>query len=223
MTKDIGIVFLPNSECAALAKHITEVAAKALPTYKEAPNNPHITAIHIANLEPMGEFSLCTAFKSFAEKYSTTCTLLPIIGVNATGGNKDTGYKWLDLQFATLPELSGMRKDAVDTFCPYHNGILTRMNDDYATFNAQQLKDIEFCGVTYSSYLPHITAWYIDLPNETKTNALQDLAVKLLPETANLYCSADSIALVELGRNGNAINILEQYPLCQPKTDHEEL
>ena len=225
MTKDLGIVYLPNKDCREFAKRMTIEAAQALPNYKEVPNNPHITAIHIANLDPTGETLVQTAFKEFYHKFSATCIKLPIKGVNAIGGSKDTGYKWLDLQFETLPELAFMRQDAVDTFCPYHHGILTRMNDDYANFNPAQLEQIAKCGVTYSPYLPHITVWYVDLPNEAKTSILQDVAIAMAHETIGLTCYAESIALVELGRNGNAINILEQYPLCliEEKNNIDEL
>jgi hypothetical protein len=225
MTRDLGIVYLPNEQCRLFAEHMTSKAGKALPNYKEAANNPHITAIHIANLDPVGEMSLRTAFKSFAEKYSSTCIILPIKGINATGGSQAAGYKWLDLQFETLPELALMRQDAVDTFCPHHNGMLTRMSDDYANFNEAQLAQIEHCGVTYSPYLPHITAWYVDLPIEQKTTVLQDVANAMASEANGLNCYAESIALVELGRNGNAINILEQYPLClvEAKDNSDEL
>jgi hypothetical protein len=88
------------------------------------------------------------------------------------------------------------------------------MNDDIAKFNEAQKTDIEKCGVTYTSYLPHITAWYIDLPSEPKITELQDISIALRSDINDLRCSVDSIALVELGRNGNALTITQQYPLC---------
>ena len=220
MTRDLGIVYLPNKKCREFTERMTIEAAKALPNYKEAPNNPHITAIHIANLDQTGESLVQTAFQEFYNKFSATCIKLPIKGINATGGSKDTGYKWLDLQFETLPELAFMRQDAVDTFCPYHHGVLTRMKDDLESFNESQLQQLIKCGVTYYPYLPHITAWYVDFPNEQKTSILQDVAIAMAHETMSLTCYADSIALVELGRNGNAVNILEQHSLCLVEEKH---
>lgn len=114
-----------------------------------------------------------------------------------------------------------MRGDAVETFCRLHNGILTRMHDDIAKFSQDQMQQLDKCGVTFGNYIPHITAWYINLPSESKTPLLQDIAISLANETTDLNCYAKSVALVELGRNGNAINILEQYPLKAPASDFE--
>ncbi len=71
--------------------------------------------------------------------------------------------------------------------------------------------DIDQCGVTFSNYLPHITAWYVDLPKENKVNALEEIASAMHAD--KLSCSAEAVALVELGQNGNAVRIIEQYPL----------
>lgn len=215
MTKDIGIVFLPNQECKDFALKMTKVTAQTLPHLNQAQNNPHITAIHIANLDDAGQQEIKTLFKQFTSNWSgQECIALPIWDVNATGGNNDEGYKWLDLQFRTVPSLAMLRQEIVNNFCPLHNGILTRMHDDLSKFNQAQLADIEKCGVTFSSYLPHITAWYIDLPNEDKNSQLQEIAISLKEEAFSKICFAQSIALVELGRNGNAINILDQVELC---------
>jgi hypothetical protein len=127
MTKDIGIVFLPNEECKDFALHMTSEAAKKLIGFKQAINNPHITAIHIANLGADSEAKIKEVFREFYDKYSSTCINLPVKneGINPTGGNLQEGYKWLDLQFDTLPALAELRQAAVDIFCPFHNGTLT--------------------------------------------------------------------------------------------------
>lgn len=211
---DIGVVFLPNQECKDFALQMTRVAANELSSFVQVANNPHITAIHIANLGLMSEFYMHLEFFSLYHEIKTVCIELPIMDINSTGGNAEEGYKWLDLQFHTTPALADLRQKIVEKFCPLHNGTLTRMNDDMEKFNEVQLADIEKCGVTYSSYLPHITAWYIDLPNEPKTTKLQDIAVSLRNNVGDLHCYVEHIALVELGRNGNAVDILEQLPLC---------
>lgn len=51
MTADIGIVLLPNQRCENFAISMASNAAKVLPTFEKAHNNPHITLIHIANLD----------------------------------------------------------------------------------------------------------------------------------------------------------------------------
>jgi hypothetical protein len=214
MTKDIGIVFLPNQSCKEFAAGMTRSAARLLPEFKEAVNNLHITAIHIANLNEVGQANIQQVFREFYHKFAATCISLPYKDISATGGSMLSGYKWLDLQFETLPVLANIRQAALDTFCPLHNGVLTRMYDDMVNFTPQQQGQIKTCGVTFANYLPHITAWYIDLPSEPKTNKLQDIAFALKVEVNELTCFAESIALVELGRNGNAIRIIEQHPLC---------
>ena len=213
--KDLGIVFIPNSKCVNFIKGMTMAASLNLPNFKKAPNNPHITAIHIANLDEKSIVQMKDMFKTFATKHASTCIDLPVKGIRATGGSIETGFKWLDLDFELTPSLANIRKDATDTFCPLHKGMLTRMNDDYATFNEKQLSDIEECGVTFSTYVPHTTAWYVDLPNEAKTAVLQDVAEAFKDATAGLSCSVDRVALVELGRNGNAVDIVDSYPLAQ--------
>ncbi len=212
MTKDIGIVFLPNSECKNVAFEMTEAAARALPGFKKAQNNPHITAIHIANLNEDAQENLKQIADKFFLQYKSTCIEFPVTGIKATGGNLDEGFKWLDLQFETLESLKNIRQAIVNTFCSLHNGTLTRMYDDIDKFTETQNEQIEKCGVTFNPYLPHITAWYIDLPNELKTRMLHDVAENFVTDIET--CSAENIALVDLGRNGNAIEIIATYPLC---------
>ena len=144
---------------------------------------------------------------------------LPIKGIKATGGNSDTGYKWLDLQFDTPDILRDLRAEVVKTFCPLHKGFLTRMQDDPSNFipGSPLKNDIDQCGVTFSSYLPHITTWYVDLPKENKVNALEEIAS--IMHADKLSCSAEAVALVELGRNGNAMRIIEQYPLAKESSN----
>lgn len=216
-TKDIGIVFLPNQECQDYARLMTVKVRELLPNYTEATNNPHVTAIHIANLNEDEQDNLKQIADDFFPQFKATCITFPVTGIKATGGSIETGFKWFDLQFRTLEPLKTLRDEIVKKFCPLHNGILTRMQDDPNNFieGSQANTDIKECGVTYSSYTPHITTWYVDLPNEAKTTRLNDVAQSLIagsamPET----CYAENIALVELGRNGNAIEIIEIYPLC---------
>lgn len=211
---DIGIVLLPNKECKAFANSMTlEVAAK-LPSLTKLTNNSHITMIHIANQSPQDVLILQKEFEQFYSKATLKAFNLPIKGIRATGGNSDVGYKWLDLQFDTPDILNNLRSQMVKIFCPLHKGVLTRMQDDSSNFipGTPAKNDIDQCGVTFSSYLPHITTWYVDLPKENRVNALEEIASKLNAD--KLLCSAEEIALVELGRNGNAIRIIEQYPLA---------
>jgi hypothetical protein len=215
LSKDIGIVFLPNQECKNFAEHITNESSKVLAGFLKAENHPHITAIHIANVKPTTHEELQKKFDEFVLNESKECIPLPITGIKATGGNDTEGFKWLDLQFDTPKELTDLRAKIVEQFCPFHDGILTRMNDDLQNFNSQQKNDIKKCGVTYSSYLPHITLWYIDLPKENKTLQLAELAKSFDQNKPEVQCYIDSIALVELGRNGNAHKILKEFKMCK--------
>ena len=216
-TKDIGIVFLPNQECKKYVNLMTTKAIKLLPDYKQAQNNPHVTAIHIAHLNKDAQDNLKQIADSFFLQFKNSCIKFPVIGIKATGGSIEEGFKWLDLQFETLEPLRALRDEIIEKFCPLHNGTLARMNDDQSNFieGSQANTDIKECGVTYSSYIPHITAWYVDLPNEAKTTILNDVAQSLIagsamPET----CYAESVAVVELERNGNAVEIIGSHPLC---------
>lgn len=224
MTRDIGIVLLPNEQCKNFVNYMREETTKIVPqTYKKLPNNPHVTLIHIANLNEERVAQLHVVFNKFKAKFSS-CIALPIKGIKATGGSKEEGYKWLDLEFVieNANTLKEMRESSVDTFCSFHNGTLTRMYDDMARFNQEQKDDIEKCGVSFSKYQPHITIWYIDLPNEKKLVQLEEVANALSSQTTDLECKAVYISLVELGRNGNAIEVLEKHPLCDPLI-HEDL
>ena len=212
---DIGIVLLPNKECKDFALNMTKAAAKKLPDFVELPNNPHITIIHIANQNPQDVLVLRKEFDQFHHKDSLKVFNFPIKGIKATGGNPETGYKWLDLQFETPKVLSELRTEILKTFCPLHKGVLTRMQDDPSNFieGSTAKNDIDQCGVTFSNYIPHITTWYINLPKENKINTLEEIASSINAD--KLSCSAEDIALVELGRNGNATKIIEQYPLAK--------
>jgi hypothetical protein len=213
MVKDIGIVLLPNDECKKFAQHMQAETSKALPTFEQLPTHPHITLIHIANINESQEAKLHEAFQQFAHSAASDTIPLPIKGIKATGGNEQEGYKWLDLQFETDPKLAQLQKAAVERFCSFHNGILTRMYDDMDKFIPSQREDIKNCGVTYSNYLPHISTWYVNLPHEQKTVHLQQIADSMSLNIPELECSAEAIALVVLGRNGNAESIIEQYTL----------
>ncbi len=216
---DIGIVLLPNKECKAFVLNMTKEAADKLHGLVELPNNPHITMIHIANQNPQDVLALQKEFEQFYSKVTLKAFNLPIKGIKATGGNSDAGYKWLDLQFDTPDILSNLRSQVVKTFCPLHKGILTRMQDDPSNFipGSPAKNDIDQCGVTFSNYLPHITTWYVDLPKENKVNTLEEIALKIHAD--KLSCSAEAVALVELGRNGNAMRIIEQYPLAKESSN----
>lgn len=209
--KDLGIVFLPNFECKKFADHMTNLTEKKLKSSKKIRNTPHITAIHIANLDASGVNNVKQEFKRFSKEISKNHIELPILTVNATGGTPIDGYKWLDLQFKGEPLLLDIRNKAVDIFCPFHNGVLTRMNDDITNFNEDQKEQIKRCGVTYKNYIPHITTWYVNLPIEAKTLVLEDLAREI--DTEKLSCHVESIALVELGRNGNVVKIIDRHAL----------
>lgn len=212
---DIGIVLLPNKECKNFANAMTAEVAAKLPYLNKSPNNPHITMIHIANQNPQDVLVLQKEFEQFYSKVTLKAFNLPIKGIKATGGDPEAGYKWLDLQFDTPEYLQELRADVIKTFCPLHKGVLTRMQDDPSNFieGSPAKNDIDQCGVTFSSYLPHITSWYVDLPKENKVTALEEIA--LSTHVDKLSCYAEALALVELGRNGNAMRIIEQYPLSK--------
>lgn len=216
---DIGIVLLPNKECKNFANSMTADVAAKLPSLTKLANNPHITMIHIANQNPQDVLTLQKEFEQFYSKVTLKAFNLPIKGIKATGGNSDTGYKWLDLQFDTPDILNNLRSQVIKIFCPLHKGVLTRMQDDPSNFTpgSPAKNDIDQCGVTFSSYLPHITTWYVDLPKENKVNALDEIASSMHAD--KLVCSAEAVALVELGRNGNAIRIIEQYPLAKESSN----
>lgn len=213
MTKDIGIVLLPNDECKNLSLYLTLGIEERLSGSKKLENNPHITLLHIANQNEIQENFIKIAFKKFYDLMPNSQINLPFKATQATGGSKDLGYKWADLQFQTLDILNNLRESVLDQFCFFHNGILTRMHDDMDKFTLEQLSQIEKCGIVTHPYTPHITLWYIDIPNENKSTELEEIISSFQGGIENLNCYADSIALVELGRNGNAFKIIEQYSL----------
>jgi len=214
MTKDIGIVLLPNQDCKSFALEISSQIEKQLPDSVKLSNTPHITLLHVANLDEVDQALLQRSFAKFIKDNNNQDINLPITGIKATGGSINAGYKWIDLQFITENKLQIFREVILKKFCFAHNGILTRINDDLANFNQDQLKQLEKCGVVTHPYTPHITLWYVDLPHENKIVELEYVAESLNHEIKDLTCYADSIALVELGRNGNALGIIDQYTLA---------
>gem|GEM_PF-5657692 len=220
--KDLGVVLLPNVKCSIFAEYRMQAAAFIATGGAYFVNTPHITLIHIANLNEESQGEIRGKFLEFSQDKAGDYNL-PIKGIKATGGDSETGFKWLDLQFHTLPPLADLRAMAVATFCPLHNGTLTRMFDDPNNFaeGSQSLEDIAKCGVAFSSYTPHITAWYVDLPNVSKSKLLEGVANDPLVASGieDLSCYATAIALVELGRNGNAIEVIEQVSILSVDYD----
>lgn len=219
MTKDIGIVLLPNSECNKLALTRTTKITEQLIGYTQAKNTPHITLLHIANQDESHENRLKVEFENFYSQITKEAIDLPIDGYYATAGNGVSGYKWLDLAFNELENLKVLRHSILDKFCSFHNGTLTRMNDDMASYTEVQKEEILKCGVVIYPYKPHITLWYIDIPNEERNPDLRGIANSFNKEELDVTCYAEQIALVELGRNGNAFKVIDAYSL----TGNEEL
>jgi hypothetical protein len=218
---DIGIVLLPNKQCSDFGLWISEYSLIHLPALRKLENIPHISLIHIANVDTPTQ-DLINIFKKFADSFTPNMINFPIKAIVATGGSHEDGYKWLDLQFEISQDLVSLRNLSLSWFCPLHNGILERMFDDINELSTSQLTDIENCGVIYSTYTPHLTAWYVDLPKEPKNQALATIASNIkLPE--DLICNSNKIALVELSRNGNVISILNELPLSQTDYNYSDL
>lgn len=211
--KDIGIVLLPNQACRDFVVKSSNHIAGELKGYKKLHNKPHITLIHIANLDKDGRREIKALFKEFYQEISDMHIDFPIIGVKATGGSEIDGYKWLDLQFETKEVLAKMHEKSVKKFCPLHKDILERMYDDIEKFDPTQKAELDECGVTYGNYTPHMTMWYVDLPHEQKTGKLHNIAESLNEQAKSVQCYAESVALVELGRNGNVTRIVKQHEL----------
>ena len=57
--------------------------------------------------------------------------------------------------------------------------MLERINDDFQTFTLEQKQEVKKYGVNITPYVPHITAWYINLPKERKSIELYDIANSL--------------------------------------------
>jgi 2'-5' RNA ligase len=223
LTIDMGIVLLPNKECKDLSNSITNFVATSLPKASQITNKPHITLIHIANQDNKGAATLKETFVNFYHNNTPSVIKLPNRSldpkdlIKARGGNSEIGYKWMDMDFHVTPALKELRNQVTTTFCPLHQGVLTRMNDNENNFieGSQAKKDIDECGVTFTNYTPHITTWYVDIPKENKVKELNDIASSITPKVPHAECYAEHIALVELGRNGQATKIIESFPLSQ--------
>ena len=218
--KDLGIVLLPDLKCKKMVERLTKTIKNKLPQNHlldtvELNFHPHCTLIHLANPTEDNRKELLKTFNEFHKKYRNTCIQLPIKDIKATGGNNTEGFKWLDIQFESSNKLLELRNEAISKFSPYHKSMLQRMNDDFQTLTPEQKQEVKKYGVYITPYVPHITAWYINLPKERKSIELYDIANSLKKDFKYKKCYAEYMAIVELGRNGNALNIIMQKPLCK--------
>ena len=218
--KDLGVVLLPNLECKNMANNLTEKIKNKLPVHYlsnaiELDFHPHCTLIHIANQNESNQKEIVAQFNKFYQTHKGICIQLPIKEIAATGGNTKQGFKWFDIQFDASDALLKLRKEVISKFSPYNIGMLKRMNDDFENLTSKQKDEVKKYGVSITPYIPHITAWYINLPNQTKSTELYTIAQSLKKDLQYTKCYAEYIAIAELGRNGNAVNIVEQKRLCE--------
>ena len=235
---DVGVVLLPDQKTIDslnnyknhIRQSLKEYSVKNnLPPFQELLSNFHVTLYHAADgieiINPQGENTLeqidLVKFElmkqqlvKFVKNHPNTKLFIEVVKLVATG------KRWVDVDVKNSNDqqqsLQKLHFAAVDDFSQFHkpNSQLARMADDDATRNAVQKAQIIQHGTTVDPYNPHFTAWYLNLPTVEKQNEF----LNTIPLTFNEIKPSDemvleSIALVKLGRNGNAEEILFEVPL----------
>jgi len=222
--KDIAFVLLPNEECKNFLATMSAKAAEDNPhlkptipagTFETKPhlvNNYHVTLVHIANQNLANQSSIKDAFSSHYQLNDLKSKIVnfEISGITETGAITN-GFRWFDFNYSpNNPTLIDIRKAVLEEFCPFHNGTLTRMFDD--PFTPAKEAQIKYCGTTFdmNSYIPHHTTHYVDLPIEKNLATKFPVAMEI---PSDLKCYATHIAIGEVERNGNVVQILYSLEL----------
>ncbi len=200
--KEYGIVMIPGKECIKKAVSFNQKIENTLKneSIEKVDNYWHITLYHGAYQQK----DLLPLYKQLNElelnSFSITFTEI-----------YDTLDRWIDWKVINNDELHSLHCKIVGVGSQYSQRPLKRSADIYSSLTDVQRKQVDKYGVQgiLEYYTPHLTLFYAYPPNES----LRKAVTALQPLPSNINCPAVSIAVGELGYNGNIINILYKIDL----------
>ncbi len=99
----------------------------------------------------------------------------------------------------------------LNNFGPQHHGALARYIDSYRELNAKQRRQVDFYGVAgvLDEYAPHVTLFYF----ANKNSEIDDIIKNIAPPRFGDEVMAGTVAIGELGYNGNMEKVLYSVEL----------
>jgi len=194
--KEYGIVIIPEAKVTKEAAELNQKAANFLSGLENPENNYHITLYHgvfpDGKLEEIYKKIESSNFKPLDLKFTTIYS---------------TSNRWVDRGVEKSREIENLHRKIVEIANSYHIRPLKRVSDIYDKLDKEQQKQADLYGVTgvLDSYKPHMTVFYAYPENKN----LVDAAAQLSPiAKEHESFKADTIAIGELGYNGNLTKIL---------------
>ena len=119
----------------------------------------------------------------------------------------NTADRWIDFGIVKTAELDKLHYEVVGAFNKYHLRPLARVSDIYNTLSKEKKEQVDKYGVSgvMEYYNPHLTVFY-KYPADAALQEASKKIQKLAKE--GMVCKASSIAIGELGYNGNIVNII---------------
>ncbi len=200
--KEYGIVIIPGKECIKKAMFFNQKLTNILKdkSIEKVDNYWHVTLYHGAYRQK----DLLQLYKQLSElnlnSFSLTFTEI-----------YDTLDRWIDWKVINNDDLHSLHCKIVGIGSQYSQRPLKRSADVYNSLTDMQRKQVDKYGVQgiLEYYTPHMTLFYAYPAND----ALQKATTVLQPLPSNMNCAAISVAVGELGYNGNIINILYKIDL----------
>ena len=200
--KEYGIVIIPGKECIKKAVFFNQKITNILKdeSIEKVDNYWHVTLYHGAYRQK----DLLQLYKQLSElelnSFSLTFTKI-----------YNTLDRWIDWKVINNDDLHSLHCKIVGIGSQYSQRPLKRSTDFSSSLTDAQRKQVDKYGVQgiLEYYTPHMTLFYAYPANE----ALQNATALLQPLLSNMNCAIASIAVGELGYNGNIINILYKIDL----------
>ena len=211
--KEYGIVLLPTPEVGVEAERLNKEITKTFPNMPNQPNNFHITLLQgrfkESNLASLIEAVKATLTDNFIRPLEIELEpALSLHGAQNIFCDVKKNSDLLNLHGLILHNISMLR-----------DASLQRYQDTYLTLAPHHQKQIDQFGVrgVLEHYHPHFTLFYGEKPVkeqiEAQTQKIQQVAQSLVPNKDLLKFTATTVAIGELGYQGNLIKIIERIEL----------
>ena len=199
-SKELAIVLLPSHAINAESRRLNQQAASVLPGMRNLDNIQHITLYkghypvsHIADLhKAISDLNL----KPFTVEMHPTLS-----------NHENFHIRW---QAKRSKELHDIHQTIVKAASPLRRGAIERMANGYSELHPRLQYQIDQYGSGWvlDMYDPHLTIYYGQARYHRIGSLAQELTPTLAPE--QLQFKAQTIAIGELGYQGNMLNILHQ-------------
>ncbi len=211
--KEYGIVLLPTSEICMETERLNKEITKTFPNIANQPNNFHITLLQgrfkESNLASLIEAVKATLTDNFI--CPLAIELEPALSLHGA-----QNIFWDVKKNSALLNLHGLMVHNVSML---RDASLQRYQDTYLTLAPHHQKQIDQFGVrnVLEHYHPHFTLFYGEKPAkeqiEAQTQNMKQIAQSLVPNKDLLKFTATTVAIGELGYQGNLIKIIEKIEL----------